>query len=126
MIPKPNEHSRAMSSLPSRIAAALAVPWQTSYVAPTLMALTGVAYAMRGYEVLWTQPRMLGDTPADAERDPASIIYSTFGVRHGERTPVGAVGLSCLFPRSAVMAEYRARSWVMSMRCRFRAAARAR
>jgi hypothetical protein len=122
MIPEPNKHSRFMSSLPARVAAALAVPWQTSYVAPTLMALTGVAYALRGYEVLWTRPQMLGDTPADAERDPAKIIYSTFAIRHGERTPVGGVELSCVFPRAVVMAEYRARAGAMSMQCRFRAA----
>ncbi len=94
---------------PGVAAAALAVPWQTSYVCRTLMAVTGVAYALRGFEVRWSLPTMRGDTEAGASRSPAQLVYLCFQEKFRERAPSHSVEISCLFPRSAVLAEYRVR-----------------
>lgn len=109
MIPSTTTHTRSMSSLPSRIAGALAVPWQTSYTAPTLMALSGVAYALRGYEVRWSEPSMRLDHDGGAYRDPASISYACFQIQHGERVKTHGVELTCIFPSALVLAEWRLR-----------------
>lgn len=109
MIPSATTHTQSMSSLPSRIAAALAVPWQTSYTAPTLMALSGVAYALRGYEVRWSEPSMRRDRDG-AYREPASISYACFQIQHGERFKTHGVGLTCIFPSALVLAEWRLRA----------------
>jgi hypothetical protein len=96
-------NARPMNGLTSRVASALARPWQTSYVAPTLRTIDGVAYALKGYDVHWTPVTLdLGD---DVARNPASLVYRIFKRAHGERYHSHGVECASLFPGWAHSAE---------------------
>jgi hypothetical protein len=108
-------NARPMNGLSTRLDAALARPWQTSYVCPSLMTATAVAYALRGYDVHWTSVTF---DEKEVERNPSTVCYRTFRRAHGERFPVGGVALRCLFPRWAVLAECSARNGLARLRGR--------
>jgi hypothetical protein len=105
-------NARPMNGLLSRVASALARPWQVSYVAPRLRTLDAVAYAIRGYDVYWT-PVTFDEDPDDPGRNPSSVCYRIFKATpatHGERVPSHGVELSTLFPGWAHKIECDARN----------------
>lgn len=98
-------NARPMNGLVTRLASALARPWQTGYAAPTLRTLEAVLYALRGYDVYWTP---VGFDEADPSRIPSSVcyrIYKATPATHGERVPSHGIELGSLFPGSAYHAE---------------------
>lgn len=102
-------NARAMNTLSSRIASALARPWQVGYVAPALRTLDAVAYALRGYDVYWTP---VSFDEEDEARNPSSVCYRIFKqtpATHNERVPSHGVELSSLFPGWAHAAEMKLR-----------------
>lgn len=108
----PNARSR--NGLLSRIGGAVARPWQTSYVCPTLMTLTAVAYALRGYEPYW----MKVGVPDERGRDPSNVAYRVYKDTEDGRYPTHGVGLRCIFPDWAVHAECNVRNALMRVKAR--------
>ena len=89
-------NARAMHPMLSRVAAALAVPYRTSYVAPQLVTIDALLYAVRGYDVYWTYPKF---DESDEGWDCASAAYRIHKVSsHGERSMSHGIGLSSVFP----------------------------
>lgn len=101
-------YTRSRNGLLSRLGGAVARPWQTSYVCPTLMTLTAVAYALRGYEPYW---RPVG-TPDEDGRKPSSVAYRVYQETDDGRYPSHGVELRCLFPQRLIHAECNARNWL--------------
>lgn len=102
-------NAKSMNGLASRVASALARPWQTGYVAPTLRTLDAVAYAIRGYDVYWTP---VSFDEEDEARNPSSVCYRIFKqtpATHNERVPSHGAELSTLFPGWAHAAEMKVR-----------------
>jgi len=107
---KPTRHyARSRNGLLSRLGGALARPWQTSYVCPSLMTVTAVVYALRGYEPYWTKVGV----PDDRGRDPSSLAYRVYKDTPDGRYPTHGVSPNCLFPANIVHAEMNARNAVM-------------
>lgn len=107
MIPKTNEFTRAESGLVSRLFAAWARPWTTSYVSPTIMTLDATLYALAGYEVHWSPVRV----DREGDREPSSLYYDVFKMCGGERLPSHGVGIRSVFPAWAHRLECRYRNW---------------
>lgn len=108
-------NARAMNGLASRLAHALARPWQTSYTAPTLRTVDAVLYALRGYDVYWTP---VSFDEEDQARNPSSICYRIFRTTHGERVPSHGVELDTIWPRWAILTELAIRNVVARVRAR--------
>lgn len=109
-------NARPMNSVLTRVASALARPWQTSYTCPVLMTATAVAYALRGYDVYWTP---VSFDEEDEARNPSSVCYRIFKqtpATHNERVPSHGCELSCLFPDSVVWAEIKAHTALSRLR----------
>lgn len=100
-------NAQPMNSFATRLASALARPWQTTYVAPTLRTVDAVVHAVRGYDVYWTPVSF--DEEDDA-RNPSSVCYRIFKRAHGERYPSHGVEVPTLFPGWAHEAECDARN----------------
>lgn len=112
--------ARARNPLLQRIAAALARPQQTRYTCPTLMTVTALAHALRGYDVEWTAPRLRrdeGETFFDSSR--AQHVY----YRGNDAYPSHAAELRCLFPNRVVLAEFHVRGGLQHWTCLVRRAA---
>ncbi len=103
------DFERSRNGLLSRLGGALARPFQTSYVCPSLMTVTAVAYALRGYEPYWTPVGM----PDEDGRKPSSVAYRVFKSTPDGRYPSHGVGLRAAFPRWAIIAECNARNALM-------------
>lgn len=108
----PNAKSR--NGLLSRLGGAVARPFQTSYVCPSLMTATAVLYALRGYEPYWTKVGV----PDERGRDPSSVAYRVYKATDDGRYPTHGVGLSCIAPRRLVIAECDLRNAVARLRGR--------
>lgn len=93
--------AKSRNGLVSRVGGAVARPFQTSYVCPTLMTLTAVAYALRGYEPYWSKVGV----PDERGRDPSSVAYRLYKSTEDGRYPTHGVELMCIFPRQMVLAE---------------------
>lgn len=107
--------ARAQNGIVARVAAALARPWLTSYVCPTLRTIEAVAYAVRSYDVKWSEPRLVyNDVDGYRERDPASLRYVVYEDTDDGRYPSHGVEPRGLFPRWAVLAECNLRNWMRS------------
>lgn len=94
-------NAKPRNGLLARLGAAVARPWQTSYVCPSLMTVTAVAYALRGYEPYWIPVT----APTEGGRNPSSVCYRIYKPTDDGRYPSHGVSLSCIFPRWMVMAE---------------------
>lgn len=113
-----HRNARAMNGLVTRVASALARPWQTGYVAPTLRTLDAVAYAARGYDVYWTP---VSFDEEDEARNPSSVCYRIFKqtpATHNERVPSHGVELGTLFPGWLHKFECNARNRMMRVKAR--------
>lgn len=111
-------NARPMNDVVTRVAAALARPWQTSYVAPSLRTVEALVYALRGYDVYWTPVSF--DEKREA-RNPSSVCYRIFkrtAATHNERVPSHGVELGAIFPGWAYIAECRTRDGVRRWRWR--------
>ncbi len=102
-------NARPRNGLLSRVGAALARPFQTSYVCPSLMTATAVAYALRGYEPYWSPVT----APDERGRCPSSVAYRIYKPTTDGRYPSHGVSLRSIFPRWAVMAECNLRNAYM-------------
>ncbi len=106
--------AKSRNGLLSRLGGALARPWQTSYVCPSIMTLTAVAYALRGYEPYWTKVGV----PDERGRDPSSVCYRVYKPTEDGRYPTHGVGLSTFVPRSVILAECNTRNALGRLRGR--------
>ena len=107
-------YAKSRNGLLSRVGGALARPFQTSYVCPSIMTVTAVAYALRGYEPYWTPVGV----PDERGRDPSSVAYRVYKPTADGRYPTHGVGLSTFVPRWAILAECDARNAWMRARGR--------
>ncbi len=107
-------NAKSRNGLLSRLGGALARPWQTSYVCPSLMTLTAVAYALRGYEPYWRPVA----APDHRGRDPSNVCYRLYKPTPDGRYPSHGVELECIAPRWAVLAECNARNAFMRLHYR--------
>lgn len=113
-------NARPMNSLVCRIANALARPWQTSYVAPTVRTIDALVYAARGYDVYWTP---VSFDEKDPSRVPSSICYRIFKqtpATHNERVPSHGVEIGSIMPGWAHTTEMNVRNLVGRIRVRLR------
>lgn len=103
-------NARPMNGLFTRICAALAMPYQTSYVAPELRRIDALLYALRGYDVYWTP---VSFDEEDVARNPSSVCYRIFKRAHGERYHSHGVELRGVWPGWAhgAVCEARRRSF---------------
>jgi len=105
-----HRNARSRNGLLSRLGAAVARPWQTNYVCPSIMTVTAVAYALRGYEPYWDAVR-----PPDAEgRRPSGVAYRVYSETSDGRYPSGGVELRAVAPRALILAECRIRNALAS------------
>lgn len=109
-------NARPRNGLLSRIGGALARPFQTSYVCPSLMTATAVAYALRGYEPYWSPV-----TAPDPHygRNPSSVAYRLYAPTKDGRYPSHGVTLRCIFPDWAARAECDLRNAMGRVRARW-------
>lgn len=115
---RPNLHAprRSRNGLLSRIGGAIARPWQTGYTCPSLMTLTAVAYALRGYDVYWSPV----GTPDEDGRKPSSVAYRIYQPTIDGWYPSHGVELPSIFPGWAIHAECNARNALRLARARLR------
>lgn len=95
-------NARPRNGILSRLGGALARPFQTSYVCPSLMTVTAVAYALRGYEPYWTP---VSAPDPHYGRHPSSVCYRIYKSTDDGRYPSHGVALRCIFPDRAIRAE---------------------
>lgn len=107
-------YCRSRNGLLSRVGGALARPFQTSYVCPSLMTATAVAYAIRGYEPRWSPVGV----PDEDGRKPSSVAYQVYVSTEDGRYPSHGVELRPIFPRWAILAECNARNAMMRVKAR--------
>ena len=106
--------ARAQNGIVTRIAAAMARPWLTSYVCPTLRTIEAVAYAVRGYDVWWTEPRLVySDVDGTPERDPSMLRYLIYDETPDGRYASHGVEPRGFFPDWMVRAECGLRNAMM-------------
>jgi hypothetical protein len=88
-------NARARHCLPRRLAAALAMPRATNYVAPPLRLVDAIVYAFRGYDVSWSRPT---HTPGDL--NPSGLQYEVYAFAPGEAMgiPSHGVEVRTVFP----------------------------
>lgn len=106
--------TRSRNGLLSRLGGALARPFQTSYVCPSIMTATAVAYALRGYEPYWTKVGV----PDERGRDPSSVAYRVYKATEDGRYPTHGVSLSTFVPRAVILAECNLRNALGRLRAR--------
>lgn len=106
--------TRSRNGLLSRLGGAVARPFQTSYVCPSLMTATAVVYALRGYEPYWDRVGI----PDEDGRKPSSVAYRVYKETPDGRYPSHGVGLRCVFPRWMALAECNARNAMMRVKAR--------
>jgi hypothetical protein len=99
-------NARPMNGLFTRLASALAVPWQTSYTAPAARTLDALVHVAKGYDVFWTP---VGFDEKDDSREPASVCYRIFKVIKGERITSHAVEVDHTLPTWIYRAEHKLR-----------------
>jgi hypothetical protein len=107
--------ARSRNGLLSRLGGALARPFQTSYVCPSIMTFTAVAYALRGYEPYWTKVGV----PDERGRDPSNVCYRVYKWTEDGRYPTHGVGLSPFVPERLIIAECNARNALARLRGRW-------
>jgi hypothetical protein len=113
--------ARARHGIVTRVLRALARPRHTSYVCPSLKTVEAVAWAVRGYDVSWSEPRVVTSRHNGYESgylDPASLSYAVYP---DEPPHYGACRSHGVEPRGFVpqwmaLAELRLRNWARDVR----------